>query len=565
MRRVHSLCLAQVLLAGLYVGVMFLTSACGGDSHLQQKASQARVQLEQQITLAVANGVPTSALQPLIQQEQALTNRSAPFTMFDDTPANLFYTEQTSRYGQLLHDLQEQVAIVTGQDQGQAQQDLANFQQALATQQTKKVGNLAAFSLHYTVDENRLAAAQYAKDYLAISADARTALSALQMMASTSGQLTIFRTTIAQMRQANLDVTAMQSQYAGDLNAFNSATTVSDFTNLSTMLNAQYQLAVVSSIQSLPYVGAAKLQEFQNQINDLKTYGMDASPYVKLYTADKAAMVKARTISDYLAISTKINRDMVSMHADLVQGESWYLIKKLDRDAKAWGQAHPYHDKFDGKDYILDSGYTMNGIGYWLQRENGWSYTTADYESVVNDDLNEFFNFQMFQLDYTDTSPSNQPHQSDLLMMQHYPGLKHGAVIMVATAEEYLRFYVDGKLVNSFPVTTGRVERPTLPGVWLTQDRKSPTEFKSDDPPSSPFWYPPTPIHYAILYHWGGFFVHDSWWRADYGMGTQFPHYDSGGDESFSGNGSHGCVNVREDRAAWLYARTDWNTQIVIY
>lgn len=565
MRRVHTLCLTQILLAGLYVGVMFLTSACGGDSHLQQQASQARAQLEQQIKLAVANGVPTSALQPIIQQEQGFTSKSAPFTMFDDTPANLFYTEQTTHYGQLLNELQQQVAIVTGQDQGQAQQDLTNFQQTLATQQTKKVGNLAAFSLQYTTDENRLAAARYAKDYLAISADARNALSALQMMASTYGQLTIFRTTINQMRQANLDVTAMQSQYTSDLNAFNSATTVSDFTNLNTMLNAQYQLAVVSSIQSLPYVGAAKLQEFQSQISDLKTYGMDASVYVKLYSADKTAMTKARTISDYLAISNKINRDMASMHADLVQGESWYLIKKLDRDANAWGRAHLYHDKFDGKNYILDSGYTMNGIGYWLQRENGWSYTTADYESVVNDDLNEFFNFQMFQMDYADTSPSNQPRQTDLLMMQHYPSLKHGTVIMVATAEEYMRFYVDGKLVNSFPVTTGRVERPTLPGVWLTQDRKSPTEFKSDDPPSSPFWYPPTPIHYAILYHWGGFFVHDSWWRADYGMGTQFPHYDSGGDETFSGNGSHGCVNVREDRATWLYAHTNWNTQIVIY
>jgi hypothetical protein len=549
----------------MFVGIMFLTSACGGDSHLRQEASQARSQLDQQVKLAEVNGVPASALQPIIQQEQALNSSSAPFTMFDDTPANLFYKDQASRYGQLLNKLQEQVAIVTGQDQGQAQQDLAYFQQALETQQTRKIGNLAAFSLQYSADENRLAAARSARDYLAISNDVRNAVSALQMMASTNGQLVIFRNTINQMKQAKLDVTAMQSQYTSDLNAFNSATTMNDFADLSTMLTAQYQLAVVNSIQSLPYVGAARLQEFQSQINDLKTYGMDAGPYSKLYAADKTAMSRAKTIVDYLSVSKKIDSDMASMHAELVQGESWYLIKKLDRDAKAWGKAHLYHNKFDGKNYILDSGYTMDGIGYWLQRENGWSYTTADYESVVSDDLNEFFNFQMFQLDYTDTAPSNQPRQADLLMMQHYPSLKHGAVIMVATAEEYLRFYVDGKLVNSFPVTTGRVERPTLPGVWLTQDRKSPTEFKSDDPPSSPFWYPPTPIHYAILYHWGGFFVHDSWWRADYGMGTQFPHYDSGGDESFSGNGSHGCVNVREDRAAWLYAHTDWNTQIVIY
>lgn len=544
---------------------MFLTSACGGDSRLQQQANQARSQLDRQIKLAQVNGVPASSLQPIIQQEQALNTSSTPFTLFDDTPANAFYKNQISQYGQLLSKLQEQVAIVTGQDQGLAQQDLANFKQALDTRQTKRVGNLAAFSLQYTTDENRLAAARSANDYLAISNDARNAVSALNMMDSAYGQLTIFRNTINQMKQASLDITAMQSQYTGDLNAFNSATTVSDFTNLNSLLNAQYQLAVVNSIQSLPYVGTAKLQEFQGQINDLKTYGMDASPYMKLYNADKTAMSKARTISDYLSVSNKINSDMASMYPDLVQGKSWYLIKKLDQEAKAWGQAHLYYNKFDGKKYIVDSAYTMDGIGYWLQRENGWSYTTADYQSVVNDDLNEFFNFQMFQLDYADKSPSNQPRQADLLMMQHYPSLKRGTVIMVAMAEQYLRFYKDGKLVTSFPITGGRVERPTLPGVWTTQDRKSPTMFKSSDPPGSPYWYPPTPIKYAILYHWGGYFVHDSWWRVDYGFGTQFPHNDSGGDQFFAGNGSHGCVNVRSDRAAWLYANTDWSTQIVIY
>lgn len=565
MRRGFSLRLAQLLLAGVISGVLLLTSACGGDSHLQQQASQARSQLAQQIQQAENNGVPASSLQPILQQEQSLNSSSAPFSLFDNAPANKFYQNQISSYQQLLSKLQEVVAITTGQDQGQAQQDLANFKQALTDQQAQKVGDLAAFSLQYTTYENRLAAARFARDYLAISTDARNALSAMRLMASTYGQLTTFKNAINQMKQANLDVTAMQSQYSSDLNVFNSATTTGDFNNLSTMLNAQYQLAVVSSIQSLPYVGAAKLQEFQSQINDLKTYGMDTGPYVKLYNADKTSMTKATTISEYLSVSNKIDSDMASMHGDLVQGESWYLIKELDRQAHAWGQAHLFHDKFDGKDYLLDSGYTMDGIGYWLQRENGWSYTTADYQSVVDDDQNEFFNFQMMQQDYNDPTPYNKVHQTDLEMMQHYPSLQHGSVIMVNMIEEALRFYVNGKLVNSFLVTTGREERPTLPGVWTTQDRKAPTEFKSDDPQGSPYWYPPTHINYAILYHWGGFFVHDAWWRVNFGPGTQFPHYDTGGDESFAGNGSHGCVNVQEQQAAWLYAHTDWTSQIVIY
>jgi lipoprotein-anchoring transpeptidase ErfK/SrfK len=557
--------IAQILLAGAIVGVMLLTSACGGDSHLQQQASQARTQLDQQIKHAQSIGVPASALQPITQQEGTLNNSSAPFSMFDDSPINSYYRNQTSSYQQLSSKLQQEVAIVTGQDQGQAQQDLANFKQALTTQQAQKAGDLQDFSLRYTTDENKLAAAQYPKDYLAISSDSQNATIALNQMGSTYSQLGIFKNTIGQMQQARLDVTAMQSQYNSDIAVFNTATTTDAFNNLGNLLNAQYQLAVVSSIQSLPYVGAAKLQEFQNQINNLKAYGMDASKFVTLYNTDQANMTNAKTIADYLSVSSKIDNDMASMHDELVQGESWYLIKQLDQEANAWGQANLYHDKFDGKDYILDSGYTMAGIGYWLQRENGWSYTTADYQSVVNDDQNEMFNFQMMQQDYTDKTPYNQVHQTDLAMMQHYPSLQHGTVIMVNLVEQSLRFYVDGKLANAFLVTTGRVELPSLPGVWSVQGRNSPTVFKSDDPPSSPYWYPPTNINYAISYHWGGYFVHDAWWRDNFGPGTQFPHYDASGDESFSGNGSHGCVNVQEQQAAWLYAHTDFSTQIAIY
>jgi len=564
MRRARSLRLAQVLLVGVLAGVLLLTSACGGDNQLQQQASNAHSQLDQNIQHAENIGVPVSSIQTIIDQEQTLNKNSAPFSPFDASPVNAFYKNQTSSYQQLLNKLQEQVSIVTGQDQGTAQQNLQSFKDALTTRQTQKVGDLQAFSLRYTTDVNLLAAAQSPKDYLALSTDAQNATDTLNLLSTTYQQLTIFKSTVTQMQQANIDVTAMQSQYNSDLNIFNSATTKTGLQSLGTLLNAQYQLAVVNSIQSLPYVGAAKLSEFQDQINQLKTYGMDASAYTKMYTKDKADMAQANTISQYLTVSNQINSDMSSMQADLVQGESWYLITKLDKEATAWGNAHLYHDKYDGNNYIQDSGYTMNGIGYWLQRENGWSVTTADYQSVVADDENEFFNFQMFQQDFADTTPYTKVHQTDLEMMQHYPSLKSGSVIMVSMAQQSLHYFVNGKLVKSFLVTTGRWERPTLPGVWTTQNRQAPTEFKSSDPPSSPYYYPPTPIHYAILYHWGGFFVHDSWWRYNYGPGTQYPHQDSSGLVSAS-NGSHGCVNVQEDQAAWLYANTDWNTQIVIY
>jgi lipoprotein-anchoring transpeptidase ErfK/SrfK len=66
-------------------------------------------------------------------------------------------------------------------------------------------------------------------------------------------------------------------------------------------------------------------------------------------------------------------------------------------------------------------------------------------------------------------------------------------------------------------------------------------------------------------YHDGGYFFHDSWWRVNYGPGSNFPHYDVGGDESFAGNGSHGCINMQENDAAWLYANTSYGAAVLLY
>src|SRR5207248_6764408 len=142
---------------------------------------------------------------------------------------------------------------------------------------------------------------------------------------------------------------------------------------------------------------AVKLSQFKAQIDLLKTYGMDTSAYVKLYKDDQTLMNKARTIHDFLVFSNKIDADIASMHNDLIQGTSNYLITALDREARAWGNAHPYHNKSDGHDYILDAGYTTDGIGYWLNRDLGWAYTPDDFQAVINDENNEFFNLHMLE------------------------------------------------------------------------------------------------------------------------------------------------------------------------
>ena len=565
MYRIHSIRSTQTILAGVLVSMMLLITACGGSPQSQAQVNQNKVRLDQALQHARSIGIPDSALQPIIKQEQQLNSTGAPFTFLNDQPVTDYNTNLASHYQQLEVQTEGVISSISDQFNIQAQQDMQFFQSSLSAQQQRKVGNTQAFSALYNKDASLLAAAQYPKDYAAISNDARKVTAALALSSTTFNQLNTFKTTINQMEAARLDVTAMQTQYQNDLDTFNIATTSIEFQNLGTLLNAQYQEAVVNSIQALPYVSTAKLGEFKTQLALLKTYGMDASPYQPLYDADQAAMKKASSIPSYLAISQKIDADIASMHDDLTQGASHYLINALDHEANVWGQAHAYHDKFDGNNYIYTAGYTLPGIGFWLNRELGWAWQPSDYQAVVDEENNEFFNMHMLEQDYSDTTPYNQVHATDRQMMKHYPGLQHGTVLMVSQVEQAMRVYRDGKLIRAFHVTTGRVERPALPGVWSVQDRKSPDEFKSTDPPGSIYWYPPTPIQYAILYHWGGFFVHDAWWRVNFGPGTQFPHYDVGGDETFAGNGSHGCINMQSNDAGWVFANTDWNTQIAQY
>ena len=567
MHNVHSVFtsrrVTQAMLVMLLLGLTVLTSACGGNAQSQQQASQNKTRLDQLTQHALSIGIPATLLSPILKQEQKLSSTGAPLSLFSDQPATDYYTNLANQYSTLLGQTQQLITTSTDQYQYQAQNDLQVFQQTLARRSSQHIGNVQPFSDTYTNDQLLFSSAKYAKDFVLVSQEAQKATDALGLMGATYIQLTTFKNTINQMQQTHIDVTAMQTQYQSDLQDFNNATKSSEFRNLSKLIDAQYQLAVVNSIAALPYVSAAKLSEFKSQINLLKTYGMDASAHQKRYNADQAQMNNARTIQDYLDMSARIDADMTSMHNDLIQGASSYLIGALDRAARAWGQAHLYHDKIDGNKYILDAGYTLNGIGFWLNRELGWANTPQDFQSVVDDENNEFFNLHMLEADYSDKTPYNRPHATDFQMINHYH--VSGQIIVVSMVEQAMRVYQNGKLVKAFYVTTGRVERPSLPGYWTVQDRKSPDVFKSTDPKGSTYWYPDTPIQYAILYHWGGFFLHDAWWRQDFGPGTQFPHTDSGGTGFWNFDGSHGCINMQTQDAAWLYANTNWNTNILVY
>jgi hypothetical protein len=318
--------------------------------------------------------------------------------------------------------------------------------------------------------------------------------------------------------------------------------------------------------QTLQSEGSAQLQAFQQWIALMQQNGGDVTTYQQQYTSDQQALARASTDAAYMAALNTLNGHVQAIKIPAMKQECLYLQQQLQQQVSAWGKQHTFHDSYNGKTYALGYQYdNSTGIGgpVWLQQELQADQTLADYQQTVEDLNMWIYNFQQMVANFSDKTPFNQPHQSDLKLLQHY-GYMNERVVVVSLTEEALRAYDNGKLVKAFLVTTGQPDLPTPPGTWWIEGKKHPTVFKSTAPKGSPDWYPDTPINYAMQYHSNGYFFHDAWWRTEFGPGTNFPHQDPNGDP-FAGQGSHGCVNMSTSDAAWLYDFVSLFTRVVIY
>lgn len=327
--------------------------------------------------------------------------------------------------------------------------------------------------------------------------------------------------------------------------------------------NSPTSLPTPAIDRTLQQQGTVQLQTFQQWIALMQQYNGDVASYQQAYTSDQEALQAAQTSTAYKAALATLNSHVSSIEFPAMKAESVYLQQQLSQQVTSWGQKHQYHDSFDNHTYSMGFEYGPTGIGAWVQSEIDAAKTMADYQQTI-EDLNMYLtNFQAMTTNSLDKTPSNQPHKADLGLLQHY-GYMNSKVIVISLEEQAMRVYQNGKLVNSFLVTTGRPDKPSPPGTWWVEGKKSPTVFKAGVPQSSPYWYPDTPINYAVQYHSDGFYIHDSWWRAVYGPTTQFPHQDASGN-IYSSQGSHGCVNMAEADAVWVYSFVVLFTHIVIY
>lgn len=122
--------------------------------------------------------------------------------------------------------------------------------------------------------------------------------------------------------------------------------------------------------------------------------------------------------------------------------------------------------------------------------------------------------------------------------------------IVVTLSQQRLVAYKDGKVFLSSLVTTGNPKLPTPTGTYHITAKLHPFTFISPWPKTSPFYYKPSKVAYAMLFREGGYFIHDAPWRSAFGPGTN----SQIGTPGQNYTGTHGCVNVPSDVAAKLFA-----------
>jgi hypothetical protein len=318
--------------------------------------------------------------------------------------------------------------------------------------------------------------------------------------------------------------------------------------------------------ETLKGQGTAQLQTFQQWIHLLQQYGGDTKPYQQQYTTDKQTLQKASTATQYTTAlqTTDTHVNTLKLVASKAEAQSQY--DQLNTQVIAYGQQHLYHNAYDNTNYPMGFEYnSQTGIlgPLWLQSDLQDAQTVADYQQIIEDLHMYSFNFQEMVKDTNDPTAPDRIHQSDLALLQHY-GKTSGKAVVVSMGEQMMRVYDNDQLVKVIPVTTGQPDLPSPPGVWWIESQQKNTTFKTNAPKNSPEYYPPTPIHDAMQYHSNGYFLHDAWWRNDFGKNTEFPHVDSSGLEG-SDRGSHGCVNMSQANAAWLNGYVQLYTPVILY
>ena len=548
--------LLWTVIACIAVTSMIL-AGCGADPN-QGQAQQNQAKLDRELHHAKVDlGIPDSMLKPIETQEQSVASGAGGW--------NYSYKDASYHYQLLYTQLVgiEQTAAQTLKQQASA--DINAFTNALNARRSQGFKEIDAYQGRLQQVIAGYNSATIPGDFARVDTEAQANTEALNALWPAYQKLQAFQQVLLAMHNAGLNSALGQMLYQQDVDAFSNASTADRYAKLVGVIDGQINQLVADQAEALPYVGNALLETFQARIQLLQQYGdtKDAGAFQKQYTQDAQELGQAHSLADYLTLSQQINQQSAGMSLPLIRAQAHYdynTLAKLVAYANTKTMTNPY----DGTKYPIAYEYAdyYNGIGDAQQRL-GYAdavNTTDAYQSADDDITILTTNLRALLDNYNDTTPHYLPHQTDLQLMRQY-GVMQGKTVVVSLREQTARFYENGKLVYWSYVTTGRPEKPSPPGLHYALEKLQHTVFTSPEPKGSPLWYAPTPINFAIEYALYGFFLHDAWWRAEFGPYTNLPHYDPA---AFNG-GSHGCVNFPLNNMAWVYNWTPDGAPIIVY
>ncbi len=533
--------------------VTMLLAGCGSNGS-QTLAAQNKLKLDHELTHAKTDlALPDSMVQPIEAQEQRIASGSGGW--------NYNYQDAASNYSLLYTQLigVEQTASQTLK--AQTSDDLKAFSTALSARSAQGFSQADVYRGRLQQAVADYGSAQRPGDYARVDIFVRQQTEALNSMGPAYDKLQEFNKVILAVSAAGYNSILAQNLYQQDLAAFTNASSAQRYAALVEVIDGQITQVEADQTEALPYIGSSLLDQFQASIDQLKSYGQATASYQTLHDQDQAQLKSAKTLSDYLALSQAINQQVGSMALPLMRGLALQQLTWLQNDINYvnanFSQVDPANGQSYPDAYEYSNPFQSAGV---VRSEINSAHSISDYQQAYYDAFTLDTNLHALLDNLKDKTPHNQPHATDLTLLKTYH-LQQGKVVVVSLREQTARFYQNGKMVFWSYVTTGGVDTPSVPGLNYAMVKLRHTVFTSPDPPGSPLWYAPTPINYAIEYALYGYFLHDAWWRAEFGPYTNLPHWDPA---AFNG-GSHGCVNFPLNEMGTVYDWTDVGTPIILY
>jgi lipoprotein-anchoring transpeptidase ErfK/SrfK len=103
-------------------------------------------------------------------------------------------------------------------------------------------------------------------------------------------------------------------------------------------------------------------------------------------------------------------------------------------------------------------------------------------------------------------------------------------IVVASTTTHHMELYQNGKLIDTWPISTGRPGDNTPNGTYLTIDKGNPVDMKGPGYNLEVPW--------SVRFTWSGDYLHDAFWSV--------------GEQGFT-NVSHGCVNMAPANAEMYY------------